>query len=178
MSASVRPCLLLRKRVQEKDGYAKEKHAQMGRNAVCFIVSIYFHEKEYVYLPLFPSSCFLRPSNLDLNFFLPISGALDLCTAWVPTVWIHSSLYKFVFLCPVVILPLTFVSGSGSGGEEPSCWFCRRGLVWRWLVIQARRKRKIKKKIKSFFCSGRGKMWGSLPPSSWVWLTKLLLDKN
>lgn len=113
MSASVRPSLFLRKWMPEKDGYAEDKYARISRNAVWTRLWIYFHEQEFVSLPPFPSSSSLTPSNLDLNFFLPILGASDLCPAWVLTVWIHRSCTSF-FLHSVAILPLTFVRQRGA----------------------------------------------------------------
>lgn len=174
MSASVRPSLLLRKRMTEKAGYAEDKYDQISRNAVCPRLWIYFHEQDFVSLPPFPSS--LTPSNLDLHFFLPISGALDLCPAWVLILSEFTALVQVFFLCSVAILPLTCVSGSGSGGEEPSCWLCSRGLVGRWVGIQAKEEKTQKEKIFFFFSSLRETV--VIPHSSFcVWLTKLLLAK-
>lgn len=73
---------------------------------------IYFHEEEFLFLLSFPSFS-LTPSNLDLHF-LPVLGALDLSPEFM-------SLVQAAFICFDAILCPSFVSNSGSGGEEPSC---------------------------------------------------------
>lgn len=97
------------------------------------------------------SSFFLTPSNLDLHFFLPVSGALDLSLheCWQPE---FMSLVQAAFICFDAVLLPTCVSSSGSGVEEPSYWFCGLELVGPWVAFEPGKRK-----------------WGIIPSLQWLW---------